>query len=116
MNKKNHHHSRRQDGQILSVHAPDAKEVFLAGTFNDWNPKALPMHRTRGGEWAHTLDLPPGRYEYKFVIDGHWCSCPASDAPFNGEPGCVPNEYGTMNRVLFVQESEAPMGLRPQFA
>lgn len=104
MDKKNGHNPDcRQGGHFISVRAPAAKVVFLAGTFNDWNPKSQPMKKTKSGEWVQTLDLPAGHYEYKFVIDGQWCCEPGRDKPYNGCPGCVPNQHGTMNRLLEVK-------------
>ncbi|MBY0309033.1 MAG: glycogen-binding domain-containing protein, partial [Phycisphaerales bacterium] len=73
------------------------------GTFNNWDPKATPMKRSEGGDWVYTLDLSPGRYEYKFVIDGQWCCEPGCDKRHDGCPRCVPNELGTMNRLLEVK-------------
>ncbi|MCD6502034.1 hypothetical protein J7L01_05485, partial [bacterium] len=49
---------------------PSAKEVFVAGSFNDWSESATPMESDGEGNWSATLDLAPGRYEYKFVVDG----------------------------------------------
>ncbi|RKX51470.1 MAG: hypothetical protein DRP50_08815, partial [Thermotoga sp.] len=46
-----------------------AKSVYLAGTFNDWDPKAIPM-KNENGEWFVQLKLKPGVYEYRFVVDG----------------------------------------------
>lgn len=86
----------------FSCHAPDAKHVFLAGAFNDWKPNAAPMKKQKDGNWIAELDLPPGRYEFKFVVDDRWCC----------ETGChvdaeclesVPNSFGTMNLVCEVQ-------------
>lgn len=91
----------------VSTTAPDAKGVFVAGTFNAWNPKSHPLKRTGDGQWVLTLDLPPGRYEYKFVIDGEWCFEPGCDKPYDGCPSCVANQFGTMNRVLVVEEDAA---------
>ncbi len=53
-------------------HAPDAKKVFLAGSFNNWNKEALPMKKNKRGQWKATIKLLPGRYEYKFFADGSW--------------------------------------------
>lgn len=81
--------------------APDAAEVFVAGTFNDWKPDKLPLKRDKAGRWSVDLELAPGRYEFKFIVDGQWCC----DAGCSGEhtcPKCVPNEFGSMNRVLEV--------------
>lgn len=91
-------------GLTVSTHAPKAKHVFIAGTFNTWNPKSHPLKRTGDGHWVLTLDLPPGRYEYKFVVDGEWCCEVGCDKVYDGCPGCVPNQFGTMNRVLVVED------------
>lgn len=91
-------------GLVVSTNAPKAKRVFVAGTFNDWNPSSHPLKRTGDGHWVLTLDLSPGRYEYKFVIDGQWCCEVGCDKAYDGCPGCVANQFGTMNRVLLVEE------------
>lgn len=104
MSKSNRHH--KPGGVEVSLDAPDAKEVFVAGTFNNWNPRGQRLKRTtRDGHWVATLDLDPGRHEYKFIVDGRWCCEAGCDGPFNGCPGCVPNQHGTMNRLLIVEES-----------
>jgi hypothetical protein len=33
----------------LGYYAPDAESVFVAGTFNDWQPSALPLQRQTAG-------------------------------------------------------------------
>ena len=96
-----------QSGSVITVRAPEAKQVFVAGTFNDWNPKSHVMKAAKGGEWTRTLDLAPGRHEYKFVIDGQWCCEPGRDGPNDGGPGCVPNQQGTMNRIIEVKVRQA---------
>ncbi|HEY3266800.1 MAG TPA: alpha-amylase family glycosyl hydrolase [Armatimonadota bacterium] len=60
--------------------------VGLAGTFNAWRPDANPMSRTPSGLYAATLDLAPGPYQYKFVVDGtQWLADPMAPAtPPNG--------------------------------
>ncbi|MBI1784012.1 glycoside hydrolase family 13 [Candidatus Sumerlaeota bacterium] len=83
--------------------APWAHAVHLAGDFNAWNAHNLPMEKDPNGMWKVFTPLAPGRYEYKFIIDGHWV-CP--------EPGChvhsvkchtcVPNPHGTMNAIIEV--------------
>jgi len=75
--------------------------VFVAGTFNDWNPDA-PLQRDAEGDWSVTLPLAPGRYEFKFFVDDQWCIEPGSDPDFDGRPGCCANEFGRMNRILEV--------------
>jgi 1,4-alpha-glucan branching enzyme len=60
----------------ISCHAPDARDVFLAGTFNGWDPSACSMKRAAQGMWRATLQLAPGIYEYKFLVDGKWVCKP----------------------------------------
>ena len=51
----------------LSGHK-DALTVSLAGTFNNWNPRQTLCARESDG-WACRIDLAPGKYSYKFVVD-----------------------------------------------
>jgi 1,4-alpha-glucan branching enzyme len=78
---------------FLDVHLGDAREAYVAGTFNDWHPRALPLVDRGGGRWEGELLLPPGVYEYLFVADGRWLPDP-------GAPESVPNPYGGENSVL----------------
>ncbi len=85
----------------FGYHAPDASNAFLAGTFNDWQTEAVPMTKDDAGNWKTNLDLPPGRHEFKFLVDGKWCcepGCQGSDEC----PKCVSNDFGTMNRFVDV--------------
>ncbi len=80
----------------FSLQAPEAKEVFIAGEFNQWDAQSLPMKRGRDGNWKIRTSLLPGRYEYKFLVDNQW---------IEGLPGTelVPNPFGTQNCVLWVE-------------
>ena len=49
----------------------NAGKVSVAGSFNDWRPSATPMIPMGGGWWVKALVLPPGRHEYRFVVDDH---------------------------------------------
>lgn len=85
----------------FECHAPEAEKVFLAGSFNEWNPDVTPMDKTDNGKWTAKLKLEPGRYEFKFVVDGQWC-CEANCHASGECPQCVLNDFGTMNRVCEV--------------
>ena len=67
---------------------PGAKSVCVAGTFNDWHPQVTEMINVGGDRWAKALTLPPGRYEYRFVVDGEWRDDPTATetvfSPFGG--------------------------------
>lgn len=87
----------------FTCESPDAATVFLAGSFNGWDPQANAMSRTAEGLWRTKVPLVAGRYEFKFVIDGRWCCKPGcDDSAERNCSHCVPNDYGTMNRVLTV--------------
>ena len=91
-------------GTEFVCHAPEAASVYLAGTFNDWSPEATPMSREEGGSWNVTFPLEPGRYEYKFLIDGRWyCGTEQDDeAALLQRRQRVPNPFGSLNYVLEV--------------
>jgi 1,4-alpha-glucan branching enzyme len=75
----------------------ESGEVFLCGDFNQWAPQSLRMiRRDCSGRWEKRLTLLPGRYEYKFIVDGQWISDPLGSAE-------VPNPYGSSNSVVEVR-------------
>jgi 1,4-alpha-glucan branching enzyme len=76
--------------------APNAKEVCIAGSFNDWHPSVAPMISIGSDRWAKELTLRPGRYEYRFVVDGKWTDDPAAKK-------LIPNPFGSANAVLEVR-------------
>ncbi|MFO7889106.1 MAG: alpha amylase N-terminal ig-like domain-containing protein [bacterium] len=48
-------------------------DVFVVGTFNDWNEYANPLTDSdQDGVYETEILLAPGRYEYKFVVNGNW--------------------------------------------
>ena len=79
----------------FALHKPDAKRVSLCGDFNGWSPTATPMKRHDDGHWGTTVTLAPGRYQYKFAVDGEWIADPAAQKN-------VPNEHGSLNSVVEV--------------
>ena len=86
----------------FTCHAPEAKAVFVAGTFNDWRADAMSLKRGSDGQWRATLQLPPGHHEFKFVVDGQWCCEPGCEHEYRGCTKCCANKFGTRNRVLEV--------------
>ena len=49
--------------------------VNIAGTFNNWSTLGTPMTRTDSG-WVVNISLKPGKYMYKYIIDGRWTTDP----------------------------------------
>jgi chromosome partitioning protein len=75
------------EGVVFTVEAPHAVEVQIAGDFNDWKPERTIL-RPEGRIWRTTLMLGPGRYRYRYVIDGEWVTDPMNPmvepSPFSG--------------------------------
>lgn len=49
----------------------DAQHVFISGNFNDWSTGGIAMEKTNTG-WVAKIKLKPGKYFYKFIVDGKW--------------------------------------------
>ena len=96
--KHNHHHNvgkiaGRQTIPVSFAHNdPTAHEVCVAGTFNNWQPGATALHRSKGGRWFKETVLRPGTYEYCLVVDGLWMPDPLASES-------VPNPFGGRNSV-----------------
>jgi len=74
-----------------------AQSIAVVGDFNDWNNHVDPMRRAMDGRFAAVLNLAPGRYEYKFVINDEWYITDPSCAEFEHDG------YGGRNSVLTVK-------------
>ncbi len=75
--------------------APEARSVRLAGSFTQWDAQAVSMKRGRDGTWTAQITLAPGRYEYRFLVDGTWQNDPACGQ-------CAPNPFGSANCIIEV--------------
>jgi 1,4-alpha-glucan branching enzyme len=80
----------------FKFYAPQAKKVSLAGSFNNWNAKALAAKKDSRGNWVVKVSLKPGKYEYKFIVDGSWLNDPRCTS-------CVVNSFGTQNCIIDVK-------------
>lgn len=78
------------------IEAQKANNVSLMGDFNNWNEKTHPMKKENGDVWKKMVFLNPGRYEYRFLVDGQWQEDPNNDQ-------LCPNEFGTYNNFIVVQ-------------
>lgn len=79
----------------FTIKIPGADHVSLMGDFNEWDEKAHPMRKYENDTWKKTVFLDPGRYEYKFQVDGQWYNDPDNDR-------LCPNRFGTFNNFLIV--------------
>jgi len=79
----------------FQLHAPDAQQVELIGSFNAWQPgEILLTGPDATGHWQASLTLPEGRHEYGFLVDGRkWVADPNA-------PAAKPDGFGHLNAVL----------------
>ncbi len=87
----------RADPVGFSLRAPEAREVFLAGEMTDWEAHKRPMERGSDGVWRLRLDLEPGEWLYKFIVDGRWMHDPAT-------PDHDADGHGGQHSFVFVGE------------
>ena len=83
---------KKQRGNFV-LHAPEAREVYVAGSFNEWDPADRPLRCDKKGNWRTWMNLTPGQHEYRFVVNGDWQEDP--DAPERQV-----NPYGAFNSVV----------------
>lgn len=72
----------------------NAKQVLVAGDFNNWSEKGFAMKR-EGDEWVIKLHLSKGKHLYKFIVDGNWIIDPNNKL-------WEQNEHNTKNSILWV--------------
>lgn len=86
------------EGVLFTLYAPENNRVHLVGDFNNWSTTADPLYdRDNDGVWTIQIPLDPGRYEYKFYIDGEkWIPDP-------GTEDRVDDGFGGLNSVITVE-------------
>lgn len=79
----------------FEIHAPDAREVELVGSFNGWRPGEIVLRGPDAtGHWTATVRLPEGRHEYLYLVDGsEWVTDPRARAR-------RPDGFGRENAVI----------------
>ena len=84
------------DEVVFAAKFEKAHEVLVAGDFNNWNPVTPMKSSARPGEWVMKLPLRPGRYRYRFVVDGKWMTDPNNQY-------VEANQFGELNNVIEVE-------------
>ena len=92
---------RTEEGIIrdvfFCVSAPRARKVYVAGEFNNWRlDGAASLERDEQGVWRRKLALHPGRYQYKYYVDGQWVVDPEN-------PLRIVTENGIVNSLIKVK-------------
>jgi len=86
----------RKKGTVRFVIRPDGavRRASLAGSFNGWKPTQ--MRRQKNGAFVVIVAVPPGTYEYKFIVDDQWAVDPDNNV-------WAVNPFGTINSILSVE-------------
>ncbi len=80
----------------FSLDAPEARSVYVTGSFNDWSLDEKCRMRLVNGHWLVDVSLRPGVHKYQFIVDGRWREDPAN-------PRQERNSFGDINSLVEVQ-------------
>jgi chromosome partitioning protein len=84
------------DEVIFAARFERASKVLIAGDFNGWSSVASPLQNLNGhGAWTIRLPLQPGRYRYRFIVDGRWVTDPHNTY-------VETNQFGELNNIVEV--------------
>ena len=75
-----------ENGVRFALTAPEASSVALVGSFNRWNITSDPLAGPdANGIWSLVKALPPGRYEYRFIVNNReWVLDPRAPSVDDG--------------------------------
>jgi chromosome partitioning protein len=94
--EKLHGPRRVAEGVVFALEAPEAQEVRVTGEFSNWSREGEPLRQDASdGLWKVVLDITPGEYEYRFIVDGVWIRDP-------NNKDYIRNEFGQENSLLIV--------------
>lgn len=79
----------------IVVRAKGASEVAVTGDFTQWSKEGIRLRKGPNDEWRTILELEPGEYQYRLLVDGNWQDDPQAARR-------VPNPFGGQNCVLKV--------------
>eukprot|EP01120_Amphizonella_sp_Union-15-10_P001390 TRINITY_DN1146_c0_g1_i3.p1 TRINITY_DN1146_c0_g1~~TRINITY_DN1146_c0_g1_i3.p1 ORF type:complete len:134 (+),score=7.45 TRINITY_DN1146_c0_g1_i3:69-470(+) len=69
-----------------------ASHVVLRAQFLDNWTKEVPLVQEPNNTWSVVVPVPPGHWEYKFVVDGTWVHDPARPSQ--------PDAFGSHNNII----------------
>ncbi len=79
---------------IAPINGP-VEVVVATGDFSNWSSEGVRLERGADGRWSATLQLKPGEYQYRLIVDGQWANNPGAERR-------VGNAFGSENDVLVV--------------
>jgi chromosome partitioning protein len=81
----------------FSLSSPEARHVYVVGDFNGWALDDKSRLDKDGNEgWRKSVTLKPGKYRYKFVVDGRWIHDPDN-------PRREDNIFGNYDSILHLE-------------
>ncbi len=82
-------------GVVFRLNAPEAQKVELVGDFTAWQTGRISFDGPdTDGNWQARIELPEGRYEYLFLVDGQrWVT--DISAPAHRADG-----FGNLNAII----------------
>ena len=87
-----------EDRIVLRYYDPIARDVQIAGDFSNWEPvEDIMVKQNENKIWKGTVQLEPGKYQYKFIVDGEWKIDPCN-------PEVTTSDMGVSNSLLIVSE------------
>jgi len=102
---------RLSDSLFSRIYEASIESVSVVGEFNGWNSGVNAMSNfNRDDEWSAWIDLDPGEYEYKFVVNGkHWIPDPAN-------PVRIADGWNGFNSLMSARLNLAPVvAVKPVF-
>ena len=91
-----HEESRNMASTVFSIKAPDARSVYVTGSFNDWSLDESCRMRLENDCWTVRLPLKAGTYKYQFIVDGRWREDPNNSMQER-------NSFGDINSLVEVK-------------
>jgi 1,4-alpha-glucan branching enzyme len=93
MGQKRYRDTRRKRRVHFRLEAGEAKQVSLLVRLNRIEKRIYPMNKEeKSGHWKKILVLPPGRYWYRFSVDGRWVNDPENERKLLEPGGRIVNE------------------------
>ncbi len=101
--------SLQRNSVVFSYRSDFAREVVIVGDFNNWDAAGEAKLEAKGqGLWQRLFLLAPGKYRYKFVVDGKWLRDPDNEnVEYDAE--------GIENSIVEVTTHEVPSSIIPVF-
>ena len=78
------------------VYNADARNIEVSGTFNNWENLTMYRNPQDPNMWGVRYELPPGLYQYKFIVDGEWQVDPENYSP-------IEDEHGNFNSAFLIR-------------